>query len=204
MVLIVTKNRGGGIAKIYPWRSTDLRGTFLPFGPLSMAAVRSMWAVPTSELIEQSRPTRCPEASALTALSRVQLYAPFVFEEQLCIALSDTLDRPDAHHVHRPPRLTQHLPIRLQHCPSPSTAHPDCWVTVKLPVLTYGPPLVGSLLCRGRLCSIEAPSGVINRRQKKQAICAFCSAQCIQRALLAPVSAGRTRPRPGPALRNFC
>lgn len=35
-------------------------------------------------------------------------------------------------------------------------------------------------------CSIQDPSGVINRKQNKQATCALCSALCIQRALLAP------------------
>lgn len=49
-------------------------------------------------------------------------------------------------------------------------------------------------------CSIEDPSGVFNKRQKKRAICALCSSLCIQRTLLAPILARGTRPRPGPAL----
>ena len=53
-------------------------------------------------------------------------------------------------------------------------------------------------------CSIQDPSTVIHRKQNKQATCALCSALCIQRALLAPVSAGRTPQRPGPVSRNLC
>ncbi|XPS74610.1 hypothetical protein M3J09_006723 [Ascochyta lentis] len=68
-----------------------------------------------------------------------------------------------------PSRLTAYLPISLQPRPSPSTAHPDRWVAVKLPVLTYGPPLVGSVLCRGRLAlSRTQPASSTEGRRSRQ------------------------------------
>lgn len=195
--------------KIYLWRSFALkesepkrrRGTFRSFGGPQSLPFGSEWTFPTSELIEQSRPTRCPKAEAL---SRDQSFARFVFAAQLCTAFSDTLRRPYAH-----PASTSS---------KAGTTSPDQPATSSLPV-NSPPGLLGLTITLGahlrpaigrkpavpwETCSIEDPSGVINKRQNKQAICAFCSALCSERALLAPVSAGRTWPLPGPALRNFC
>jgi hypothetical protein len=168
------------------------RCRWLPFG--------SKWIFPTSESIEQSRPTRCPKE---VALLRVQLSAPLAFEVHLCIAFSDTLSRQYADQARLLPRLTPHLPISLQPCSSPLTAHPDRWVTIELLVLTYGMLLAGSLLCRERLAlSRTHPASSTEGRGSRQS--APSAARCAVSEHYWPPFQLAGRGHPGPALRNFC
>lgn len=178
----------------------EVGGTFLPFGPLSLP-FGSEWILPTSELSKQSRPTRCPEADALCT---PRLFAP------LCSSIHDRAaswwhpweTRSSSGSLSSKADTTS--PDQPASSSLPSTAHPDRRDTVKLSVLTSRPLLAGLLLRRGRLAlSRPRPASSTEGRRSRQSA-PFAAALCIERALLAPVSAGRTRSRPGPALRNFC
>lgn len=94
-----------------------------------------------------------------------------MFESPSRVASSNTFETQHAYQVLLRSRLTASLPISLQPRPSPSTAHPDRWVTIELSVFTYGPPLVGRLLCRGRLAlsRIHPASSTEGRRSRQSA-----------------------------------
>jgi hypothetical protein len=205
--MLVVDTEQIAIFEIYVWRSGTNEesacrsGRHVPSVWPAVAAVRFRVDPPHFGTIEAITTNKVPGQTRFAGHNclrlRVRVY-------KIALLPGDTPERSEARQTRRPPRLTPHLPINLHPRPSPSTAHPDPRDIVKLSVLTSRPLLVGLLLCRGRLAlSRPHPASSTEGRRSRQSA-PSAAALRIERALLAPVSAGRTRLRPGPALRNFC